>query len=596
MIAKTSSGRSFVGLQEYLIHGRDRDQENRAEWTVSRNLGTDDPELAAALMRATAAQNPRVEYPVYHLTIAFDPDDPVNREMMERVADRALNELGLSEHQALLVAHNDREHAHVHIMVNRVHPDTLRAWERWQDRPAIERVLREEEHELGLRSVPGTLYERDSQELARRDRAVSEEFTTRVKEHLPDYRTARTWDDLENRLNDHGLRLERKSQGLVITDGEYEVKASLVARDLSLRRLEGRFGGSYEEHRNERAPRGLESTERDVTDSVLRRHESVSPAVAEVASAIRERERLDALYKELSNASSEKSSIQYQVNELSLQAERIKRASQDVAAEFRRVYREPGAAHSQFLEAAEFNGQRAVATFRSSPEVFGELLTSERKRAFGLLIETYNDPARHAAIGVSNIANGYVNAKARLEEMAKSHVTDAEKRFDRALNLVYQQPEHARAAFEQALKASGREAVLEVLKERPDRLGSLAKTEETLVGRESPTARIAAWHLSERAGELIDARAATTAAMAISQMRQQLHGANDRERQIQNAVHSTPGRNMLEHTIARGLSQLEPNELTQLRRVLTDPQRAIAFKLGERIRDVVLGRDDELER
>ena len=33
----------------------------------------------------------------------------------------------------------------------------------------------------------------------------------------------------------HRLRLERKGQGLVIADGEHQVKASRVARDLSLR-------------------------------------------------------------------------------------------------------------------------------------------------------------------------------------------------------------------------------------------------------------------------------------------------------------------------------------------------------------------------
>ena len=53
-----------------------------------------------------------------------------------------------------------------------------------------------------------------------------------------------------------------------------------------------------------------------------------------------------------------------------------------------------------------------------------------------------------------------------------------------------------------------------------------------------------------------------------------------------------PGRNLVENSIARGLRQLEPNELTQLRRALTNPQRVLAFKIGERVRDVALGRDD----
>jgi hypothetical protein len=43
---------------------------------------------------------------------------------MERAADSYLKHMGLDEHQAVYAAHNDTEHAHVHIIVNRVHPET----------------------------------------------------------------------------------------------------------------------------------------------------------------------------------------------------------------------------------------------------------------------------------------------------------------------------------------------------------------------------------------------------------------------------------------------------------------------------------------
>ncbi len=82
MIATTSSGRRFAALAKYLMRGRSGDETERVAWTAGRNLGTDDPELAAALMQATADQNVRVEVPVYHLTINFDPTDPVTPERM----------------------------------------------------------------------------------------------------------------------------------------------------------------------------------------------------------------------------------------------------------------------------------------------------------------------------------------------------------------------------------------------------------------------------------------------------------------------------------------------------------------------------------
>lgn len=157
MIAVSSSGRSFRALAAYLAAGQTGEERDRVAWSSGRNLPTDDPQLAATFMRATAAQSDRVEKPVYHVALSFDPSDPVDRATMERVADRVLDRLGLSEHQAVIVAHRDREHAHVHILVNRVHPETGHAWERWKDQPLIQQVLREEERELGLREVAGTL-------------------------------------------------------------------------------------------------------------------------------------------------------------------------------------------------------------------------------------------------------------------------------------------------------------------------------------------------------------------------------------------------------------------------------------------------------
>ena len=157
MIAVSSSGKSFRALAAYLATGRSGAEQERVAWTANRNLPTSEPELAATFMRATAAQSDRIEKPVYHVVLSFDPDDRVDREAMERVADRVLGRLGLTEHQAVIVAHRDRAHSHVHLLVNRVHPETGKAWERWKDQPVIQQVLREEERELGLREVPGRL-------------------------------------------------------------------------------------------------------------------------------------------------------------------------------------------------------------------------------------------------------------------------------------------------------------------------------------------------------------------------------------------------------------------------------------------------------
>jgi hypothetical protein len=72
MIAISSSGKSFRALATYLANGRTGEEQDRVAWSVSRNLPTAEPELAATLMRATAAQSDRVVKPVYHIALSFD--------------------------------------------------------------------------------------------------------------------------------------------------------------------------------------------------------------------------------------------------------------------------------------------------------------------------------------------------------------------------------------------------------------------------------------------------------------------------------------------------------------------------------------------
>ena len=75
MIAASSSGQNFGALGAYLVG-----DDGRVGWAETRNMmegmdgGTIDPEAVAAEMRDEASAS-GVTKPVYHVAIAFDPDD-----------------------------------------------------------------------------------------------------------------------------------------------------------------------------------------------------------------------------------------------------------------------------------------------------------------------------------------------------------------------------------------------------------------------------------------------------------------------------------------------------------------------------------------
>jgi hypothetical protein len=62
--------------------------------------------------------------PVLHYTLAWHEDDKPSADEMQNAALASLKVLGLEEHEALIAGHKDKQHPHVHIVVNTVHPYT----------------------------------------------------------------------------------------------------------------------------------------------------------------------------------------------------------------------------------------------------------------------------------------------------------------------------------------------------------------------------------------------------------------------------------------------------------------------------------------
>ncbi|HVH12567.1 MAG TPA: relaxase/mobilization nuclease domain-containing protein [Longimicrobium sp.] len=373
------AGTDFMGLGVYL----DGNQPDRVDWVESRNLPTRDLECAARLMTATARDSERVRKPVYHLSISFDPGDPVDRETMRRVADRTLRDLGLQGHQAVLVAHRDRQHPHVHIMVNRVHPERGTAWSNSWDYRRIEASLRQQEVELGLRVVPGRHapvpeHARDrvperAPERVRGDAAFVERVRAEAGPHLT---AARSWAELERGLGGHGLALRMKGRGMVVTDGVREVKASEIDAAASRFRLERRFLDSFTDYRARQAVAGRALDER--TRRVPAQVQERTPAPAEpergaIPTGINREQRTPEMHRAPAPTPAD-------LRPPPAPAERhtrprtFREAAREFSREARALYVDPAAARHAFLSAAARRGaDRAAATFRDESHRFGRL-------------------------------------------------------------------------------------------------------------------------------------------------------------------------------------------------------------------------------
>ena len=89
--------------------------------------------------------------------ISFHPEDwRLTSTELEDVVCRAVRAAGLEEHQYIAVRHSEQEHEHLHVAVNKIHPETLKIDHPYKAIPAYQALASVVEEELGLRRVDRT--------------------------------------------------------------------------------------------------------------------------------------------------------------------------------------------------------------------------------------------------------------------------------------------------------------------------------------------------------------------------------------------------------------------------------------------------------
>lgn len=153
MIAKAPArkgGKStFAALAKYMA----RDSEKPPIATNCLHSAAEDFDLAVAEIKATQALNTQaVSNKTYHLLILFrDREDVPAVEILREIEEAFREALGFCEHQRISAFHVHTEHPHVHIAINKIHPETFRIHNPYRAYYIQDRVCREMEKRYGLR-------------------------------------------------------------------------------------------------------------------------------------------------------------------------------------------------------------------------------------------------------------------------------------------------------------------------------------------------------------------------------------------------------------------------------------------------------------
>ena len=245
-----------AGLADYALEAGAPGRE-KCIYSGARGFQTASRAARKAEMLALAQVSAHSKDPINHYVLSWRAGEQPTPAQVEEAVNLVLDEMGLSDHQALYGLHADTDNVHLHLMVNRVSPRTRKTVEINQgfDLEALHRALARIERAQGWRREANGRYQvRADGALERVGRGrparsgprhpSGEKSAGRIaaEDGAPAARAAGSWDALHARLAALGMRYARQGSGAVVWVGETAVKASRAGRDCRLAALERRLG------------------------------------------------------------------------------------------------------------------------------------------------------------------------------------------------------------------------------------------------------------------------------------------------------------------------------------------------------------------
>jgi hypothetical protein len=215
-------------------------EKSRAANVRFSNCVSTDAELPLKEILATQTMNKRAKGDrTYHLVISFPPGERPTLSQLEDIERVLVERIGLGGHQRLSATHLDTGHLHLHVAINKIHPESFRCVEPYYDKRRLMQacVALEAKHGLMRKAHGAFANVREASRTAREATLAllrSDILSKALRNPGP-----RTWEDLHRVLREQGLQLRLRGAGLVFQNagGTVRVKASSVARELSLKAL-----------------------------------------------------------------------------------------------------------------------------------------------------------------------------------------------------------------------------------------------------------------------------------------------------------------------------------------------------------------------
>ena len=244
-------------------------QKEKTVYRNARNFLSDDPTIQKEEMAGLIQASQRSQNPLCHYVLSWQTGEQPTPEQIEQAVDVLLDELKMPDHQVIYALHRDTEHAHLHVVVNKINPATEKSVSVYNDVHACHRAIARIEQMQGWNREPNHLYDvNENGQAVKRDvtkepvKDPSRPTRQKADQHeqrngtksaeriakeaaVPLIKSAKSWQELHESLAANGFKYERKGSGALLYVNDQPIKASTADRSCSLSSLEKRLG-TYE--------------------------------------------------------------------------------------------------------------------------------------------------------------------------------------------------------------------------------------------------------------------------------------------------------------------------------------------------------------
>jgi hypothetical protein len=266
-LSRTATPKSLTAnvrdLADYIAGPRAGGDGEKVEHRNGLNFLAIDHEGQVQEMTDLAEAARRDANPVQHWILSWREGEQPTPAQADEAARMFVGEMGLADHQTIYALHSDTHNWHLHLAINRVHPETeaLVTVNKGYDHKVAHRAIAKIELRQRWEPEARALYAPDStgdiklakkfgteRQPSARALAFEERVGARsaeriaIEEAAPIIRGAANWAQVHEALRKAGVRFERKGSGALLWVGDQPVKASVAGRDCSMSALRERLG------------------------------------------------------------------------------------------------------------------------------------------------------------------------------------------------------------------------------------------------------------------------------------------------------------------------------------------------------------------